>query len=696
MAKDVSIVFKASDNLSNSIRQMRKNVDGLSRDVSEYRKVQSQAFDKKTEVKLDITKAKKELKDLEKAVKQNVEGSDKAFKAKQKSLEELQEEYRRLSQVAKDASKAERQLQDDISKTSNKNASRGSTNSLMKNLATAGLGNMIGGAITNNLNQSLTSVFGNTTGSAVSGVLGGVASGAAMGAIAGPIGAAVGAAVGGLTGAINAMTELQEKDDDLFRSEVKSLYDLAKKEQENSLINGMGTASRLEQNMISFGTLLKGEANANKFLVDVQQFSSRTPFQMENLLNTSKTLLSYGYKQDEIIPLMTKVGDTGSALGMNPDDINWVATAIGRMQSSGKTSLEYLNPLIERGIPAIRYLSESLGKTQGQIYEMVSKGLIPGAEAAKTIADAMGKEFSGNMEKQSKTYAGLLSTLEDTKAEIDKAMGVGYNEERKKGMQAEIGLLTGITGDKMKEANKLIGQYQADLENQYQKSIFEAMENAMNSEDYLKAQQEGNGAEMGKVIAEARARAEMDYKNSEGYRLQQETDLRLVQGIQQDGAINSAYNEYGKLMAEQFSKGYAGVINEMATRGTFAPDIISSVANTRGAWWQKDWSPVIDVSFASNPGLGLALKSFNSKNHKPGEYATGLDRVPYNGFPMIAHEGERLLTKVEANKLDKGANGHKPDINITINNNSGNPYEITQEIFNQLRIASENYAGEGR
>lgn len=713
MSRDVSIVFKASDNLSNSIKQMQKNVNGLSRDVSEYRKVQDKAFEKKSEIKFDITKAKKELKELEKAVKQNVEGSEKAFKDKQKSIEQLNEEYRRLTQVAKDASKAEKKLQEDIgktskaekrlqediSKTSNKNATRSNNNissdvqnpSIMKSLAGAGLANMLGGAISNNVNYSLTSMFGSTTGSAVGGIVGGVASGAAMGSIAGPIGAAVGAAVGGLTGAINAMTEKQQKDDDVFRDEVKNIYDLTKKEQADSLSNGIGYASRQEQNTISFSTLLKGDDKAEKFLTDIQQFSAVTPFQNENLLNTSKTLLSYGYGQDEITPLMTKVGDAGSALGMSPEDINSIATSLGRMRSSGKTSLDYLNPLIEKGIPVMDYLSKSLGKTQGEVYEMVSKGLIPGAEAAKLIADSMGEQFAGNMEKQSHTYEGLLSTLNDTKAQLDKAMGEGYTEQRKKGMEEEIERLTdpsGVLSEKMKQANNLIGQYKADLENQYQKAILDAQESAMNSDDFLKAEQEGNGAEMGRIIAQARANAETEYKNTEGYALQQKADLDLVKNIQQDEVINGAYNDYGRKMAEQFSKGYSGAIKEMSESGAFTPNEIKSVTNKRGSLWQKfllnsnNFSEVEDT--VKNPNK-FALDYIN-------RYATGLDRVPYNNMPAYLHEGERVLTKVEADKFDKGKTT-SPIINVTVNNNSGDPYDITKEICNRILRASESYVG---
>ncbi len=52
MSKDVSIVFKASDRLSESLKQMRKNVNSLSNDVTEYRKIQDQAFQKKNRNKI--------------------------------------------------------------------------------------------------------------------------------------------------------------------------------------------------------------------------------------------------------------------------------------------------------------------------------------------------------------------------------------------------------------------------------------------------------------------------------------------------------------------------------------------------------------------------------------------------------------------------------------------------------------------
>lgn len=238
MARDVSIAFKASDNLTNSIQSMRRSVDGLSRDVSEYRRIQAQAFDKRTEIKFDITKAKAELKELEKALKQNAEGSEQAFKEKQRALEDLQEEYKRLTRVAQEASKAENRLQDDINRTNNSNLSRmqgvvndSSGNGLLKGIATSGIGNMLAASLQTSLNQTFTSMYGETAGSAVGNMVGGVVSGATIGSLAGPIGAAVGAAVGGLTGAINTLTEQQQKKDDYFKDEAQSLYNQVQEEQ---------------------------------------------------------------------------------------------------------------------------------------------------------------------------------------------------------------------------------------------------------------------------------------------------------------------------------------------------------------------------------------------------------------------------------------------------------------------------------
>lgn len=652
MAKDVSIAFKASDNLTNSIQSMRRSVDGLSRDVSEYRKIQAQAFDKKTEIKFDITKAKAELKDLEKAVKQNVEGSEQAFKEKQRSLEDLQEEYKRLTKVAQESSRAEMRLQDDINKTNNSNLSRmqdvNTQSSLLSTIATSGLMNMVGTSLQGSISQTISSTYGDTTGSAINNVVGGVVSGAAMGSLAGPIGAAVGAAVGGLTGAISALTEQQQKKDDYFKDEVQNLYTQVKEEQDTNLQDGISMLAEREQLVMDLGTLLGSKENGNKLFEEIKTFGIETPYESTGMINAAKQMLAYGIKSENVMNDMKMLGEV--AMG-DQNKFNSLTYAYAQTQSSGKLTGQDLLQYTAAGFNPLSVLGKEQGKTLAEMREEMSDGLISAEDVTKAfqLATQEGGAFYNAMNAQMDTYNGKLAMLTDLQDEVNIGYGEGYNTKRMEGMDNEISQLEGELGDKLREANSLIGEFQADLENQYQQSIIDAMSNAMKSSDFLKAQEENNGSEMGRILAEAKAQAEINYKNSDGYKLQVDADLQLVQSLQSDVALNNEYIEYGKNMAEQFSKGYAGVIEDLKKSMHVSVEELNQLTSDEGSWWQK-----LKKGYAETFGVSGTDKTL-SNEARLNPHATGLKRVPYDGYPALLHEGEEILTKVEADQ--KGSIG---------------------------------------
>lgn len=392
ISRDVSIVFKASDNLTHSIQSMRKSVDGLSRDVSEYRKIQAQAFDERTEIKFDITKAKAELKELEKAVKQNAEGSEQAFKEKQRALEDLQEEYKRLTKVAQEASKAEARLQDDINKTNNRNLARlqqdinttknsnltrmqeaANGNSLLSALAKSGLINMVGTSLKSSLNQTISSTYGETTGSAISNIAEGVISGTAMGSLAGPIGAAVGAAVGGLTGAINALADQQQKKDDYLKDEAQGLYNQVKKEQDTNLQDGISMAGEREQLIMDLGTLLGSQEAGNKMFEEINRFGIETAYEATGMTNAAKLMLAYGVKAEDVMNDMNLLGEV--AMG-NQNKFNNLAYVYAQTQSAGKLTGQDLLQYINAGFNPLSILAEEQGKTLEEMREKMSDGLV--------------------------------------------------------------------------------------------------------------------------------------------------------------------------------------------------------------------------------------------------------------------------------------------------------------------------------
>ena len=666
MARDVSIMISAKDNYSTAITKMlsvqtqfRKDSKKLNEELEHLRKNQAS-------LKADMTAANKAMKEAEKAFKATGEAADRMnYEAAQANYENIKQNYELVSKAAKQAQKDMQAAASAASKTQNQFAStpEAGQKSMMQQLSSAGLIALVGDSLGDAAGTLVTSAFGSAAGGMINSTISGATSGAAMGAFAGPAGMGIGAAVGALSGAINGLTQVYEQQDDAFRELVQGTYTEIQEARQQSLTGGAGTAAQREMDLLSFSTLLGGEGAAADFLAKVRTTAAKTPFGYEDLTSMAKVLSTYGYTPDQMLGengLINKIGDTGSALGLSGSDMAMVATYIGRMNSSNKTTLEYLNPLIERGIPAIDYLSEALGKSKNDIYDMISKGLIPGSEAAKVIADYMGEDFAGNMEAMSQTYSGLTSTLEDLQANADAAMGEGYIEERKKGLEEQIAWMEGASGERMQEANRLIGAYEASLENEQERLLREAMDTA-----YKTIEEQGitDEVEMGRILAEAQSQAKSEYLKSEAYTEQVEAQNELVNSIQSD--MKDAWYNAGYSLGQNFSEGMAAAVME-----SFWADPEKFSENTKAD--------------GVAGGLWTAITG--------GGKAFGMYRVPYDGFPALLHEGEQVLTAAEARR-----SGGEPVITITGNSFSvreeADIGKIAQALAHEVSLAYMSYTG---
>lgn len=652
MGRELSIAIVANENFSSAATTMRNANQAFNKDLTGTMQ-KLDAFNKnKITLKIETDKAKQSLKDAEKQFLKTGDAADKM--ALEMANSNYENARRNLDLVAKNARQAEKDILSmtgAISKAENRAGSGGTESSMFKSLANAGLFKMAGDSFAGLAGVAVSSAFGNTIGGAIQNTLGSAASGAAMGSLAGLPGMAIGAGVGAVSGAVNSAANVISAQDEVFKSVVQERYNAVKEEELNTLKSGSSIAGQREQNQISFSTLLGGDDKAKKYLAEMTKFAQDTPFGYDGLTNTSKTMLAYGYKQNEILPELTKIGDAGSALSMSDQDMNYVATSLGRMRSTGKSSLEYLNPLLERGIPVWKYLAEYTGKSSEKVQEMVSKGLLPGEKAAKAISDAMGKEFSGNMERQSNTYQGLVNSLEDAQESMDAAMGEGYNEERKKGLQAQDDYFSGDSGETMKEANRLIGQYKASLENAREEAIRNAEKDVMeNSFEYNQARLEENGAEMGRLLSEARVKAENQYRLSDGYQEQVETNKSLVGNIKEAMMEDGVYKQFGYDMEQEFTKGFG----ELYKKDMLS--ILSQINESENSL-QSTGSKV-----ATEEDFETSVHSYFTQ--KPSGKAFGMARVPYDDFPAMLHEGEQVLTASEAR-----SRSNAPNIKIEVSGN---------------------------
>ena len=74
--------------------------------------------------------------------------------------------------------------------------------------------------------------------------------------------------------------------------------------------------------------------------------------------------------------------------------------------------------------------------------------------------------------------------------------------------------MSGESGAAVEEANRAIGAWQAELENSKEQYIRDAMDAMMASDEYQTAKAEGDAAEMGKLIMQAKVQGMNEYNAS--------------------------------------------------------------------------------------------------------------------------------------------------------------------------------------
>lgn len=643
---ETSIVVKSEDRYSSALKAMSAQTKAFCKDQEEMEGILKRLAKNKYEIKMDLDKAKKELQALEKQYQKTGSAADKM------KLEAGQEKYetmrRNLSLVTREAREAEKQMEKTAAtfrKTGNSTGGGGIT-SVISSLANAGMLQMFGQLSQQGANAAASSAFGTIGGTLFSSALSSALSGAALGSIVPGIGTALGAAIGAGAGAISGGLQIFESRDSAFKSYVQTAIEDQYSERESNISSGSGIAAGREKDLISFSTLFGNRGTAEKYLGNLVTMANTTPFLYDDLTAMSKTLATYGYGANGILPVLQTIGDAGAALGMGTSDMSMVATALGRMKSSNKTTLEYLNILNDRGIGAVGMLADHYQVDQGTIYSRISKGEIAGTEAVEIILQALTDKFSGSMLKQSKTFSGLTSTLEGMNQEQQNAYGEGYNEARKKGLSDQISYLSGENGEQMEAANRAIGAWYASLENEKEHLIREAQKDVLESDAYKEAMAAGTDegyAEAGRLLMEAKVKAQNEYNASEGAQLLKESELSLIQDVRADTQIKGEYWSTGYELGQEYSKGIVAGVQTNYSR-QFAEDGMSILKYNNGA-------SKLPEGYVYDPDRGSAYRMGGSG------YAYGLDRVPYDNFPALLHAGERVLTASQARGMDRSGGG---------------------------------------
>lgn len=172
-------------------------------------------------------------------------------------------------------------------------------------------------------------------------------------------------------------------------------------------------SSKLQSTKIAFTQMLGSAEAAQRHLEDLQQFALKTPFQFSELIDASQRMQALGFRAEQVIPVLTDVGNAVAAAGGGGERLDRVVLALSQIQSKGKVATQELNQLAESGIPAFKILQDALGKSRAELVKLIEDGQI----SSKVFLDAFQKfsqvNFGGLMEQQSRTFSGAMSNIKD-------------------------------------------------------------------------------------------------------------------------------------------------------------------------------------------------------------------------------------------------------------------------------------------
>lgn len=171
-------------------------------------------------------------------------------------------------------------------------------------------------------------------------------------------------------------------------------------------------SAKLETFQVSFETMLGSAKKATKLMSDLKTFSAETPFKLDGIAKSTKTLLSFGVVQDDMINRLKMLGDISAGASVPLQDI---AQIFGKAKAKSKLMTEELLQLAERGIPIIQDLSDHFGVLPADIFDAASKSQISFAVMQQSLErmTSAGGIFFEQTKKQSQTLAGLWSTFTD-------------------------------------------------------------------------------------------------------------------------------------------------------------------------------------------------------------------------------------------------------------------------------------------
>lgn len=175
---------------------------------------------------------------------------------------------------------------------------------------------------------------------------------------------------------------------------------------------GIEAAMTMEGLTAQFTVMTGSAEKAKNVIGEIAAFAEKTPFDKLGLSNAAKTLMAFGLEADSVVPTLKMLGDVA---GADQNRLNSLALVFGQIKSAGRLMGQDLLQLVGQGFNPLTEISKQTGMSVAELKKAMEKGAISAdmVTLAFKSATSAGGLFYGNLEAQSQTLQGRISTLKD-------------------------------------------------------------------------------------------------------------------------------------------------------------------------------------------------------------------------------------------------------------------------------------------
>ena len=173
-----------------------------------------------------------------------------------------------------------------------------------------------------------------------------------------------------------------------------------------SLRDGIQLAGTLDKNTAALTTMLGSADAAKRTVQDLTSFASKTPFEIPDVLETGKRLLSLGEPAGQLKTDLKAIGDVAAGSGA---PLTELGTLYGKAMTTGVVNGRVLNGMIAQGIPITSELAKVMNQPQSAIAGLAKSGQISFGALRQAMLNMSGPggQFNDQMARQAATLPGI-------------------------------------------------------------------------------------------------------------------------------------------------------------------------------------------------------------------------------------------------------------------------------------------------